>query len=144
MTEPTLNRKSVTRVAKKLCELGATTEDLAEVFGVPKDETERWLRKNSDFSRACANGRIAAFNKISNILLKRATGMNITQERVVRIDGNAARIVVEETRAPDLEAAQAVVTEFRKCEEVKVHDTLRSFSTDEVMAALRSVPPTPR
>jgi hypothetical protein len=135
--EPSLNRRSIPRVAKKLCELGATTEDLAEVFGTSVAEMDRWLGHQSDFSRACANGRIAALNKISNRLLRLATGLNVPTRRIVYFDGMAAQITVEESQSPDLEAANALLGEFRKRAEIKAYDALLPSAAEEAMAALR-------
>jgi hypothetical protein len=141
MTEPTLNRKSVDRVARKLCELGATTEDLAEVFATSEEDMKRLLQAKGDFSRACANGRIAAANKISNALLKHAVGMNITQRKIISLDGMAAQIVVEENRPPDLKAANAVLGDFRQRDEIGAHNALRTADEisfeEEAMAILR-------
>jgi hypothetical protein len=135
--EPSLNRRSIPRVAKKLCELGASTEDLAEVFGTSVAEMERWLGHQSDFSRACANGRIVALNNISNSLLRRASGINVTSKRFVYLDGVAAQIVIEENRAPDLQAANAVLGEFRERKEVQANNALHESGRDAVMAAIR-------
>jgi hypothetical protein len=141
ITELRLGRNSVGRVVRKLCELGATTKDLAEVFAVSEEEMDRQLRGHNDFSQAASDGRIAAIDNISNALLRRATGMNVKQRRIVSVDGVAAQIVVEQDSPPDLKAANAVMGDFRKRPEIEAHHALRTAKQmdleDEAMAALR-------
>jgi len=141
ITEPRLGRKAAGRVVRKLCELGATTKDLAEVFAVSEEEMERWLRGYNDVSLAAANGRVAAINNISNLLLRRANGMNVTQRRIVSVDGVAAQVTFEETKAPDLEAANALLDEFRRRPELEPHSkALQKKKEEEMWALVRSIP----
>jgi hypothetical protein len=105
--------KTNPRMAEKLCELGATEDDLAHAFDTSSEEIERWKQDHTAFWKACTSGRTLAHTRISNLLLKAANGYRLTRTKLVPVDGVPMQIQMEEDVPPSPQAAAVLLAHGR-------------------------------
>ena len=81
-------------VAYKFCLLGATNEDLAEVFEVSRNTIGNWLARYPEFKKAMQDGRDVADADVAHALLHKAKGFTHKDVKypVDRRRGRANRI----------------------------------------------------
>jgi hypothetical protein len=101
-------------MAKKLCELHALNEDLAEAFGTDEEQIKQWAKDHLDFSKACIAGRGAARKRLSNMLLEIATGSQVKRDKIVTIKGTPARISIKEGGRVSSAAVAALFAYYEK------------------------------
>ena len=87
--------------AEKLCQLGATDEDLADFFGVSIRTIERWRVEYVGFCRAVKNGKDAADDAVERSLFKRAMGYTFDSEKIFHHEGKIVRAQTREHVPPD-------------------------------------------
>lgn len=99
--------------------LGATNEELGELFGVTKETIQDWMRTKKDFRQAVYEGREGADAKVAAALFKRATGMTLPDENV-HFNQDAGKFVVRKTSkhlAPDPGSAKFILANRRAVKE---------------------------
>lgn len=91
--------------AKKLCELGATDEDLADFFNVSIRTIANWQRQHPEFLQSLKAGKEASDERVERSLYQRAVGYTFDSEKVqVLRDGKVVRVPTREHVAPDVTA----------------------------------------
>jgi len=75
---PTLYRPDYPDLARRLCVLGGTNEELATFFEVSRSTIDEWLRVHPEFAEAVRKGRDMIDMVVADKLLTRALGY--TQE----------------------------------------------------------------
>ena len=71
---PTLFRPEYPDLARRLCLLGGTNEELASFFEVSRSTIDEWLRVHPEFAEAVRKGRDIIDMVVADKLLSRATG----------------------------------------------------------------------
>lgn len=91
--------------AAKLCNLGATDEDLADFFGVSVRTVIRWKSEHEEFCQALKAGKEAADDRVERSLYQRAVGYSFDSEKVFNHRGEIVRAKTREHCPPDTTAA---------------------------------------
>lgn len=91
--------------ATKLCELGATDEDLAGFFKVNRTTIWRWAQAHEEFCNALKVGKKAADERVASSLYHKAIGYTFDSEKVFQHQGEIVRAPVKEHVPPDTTAA---------------------------------------
>ncbi len=91
--------------ARKLCELGATNEELADFFEVSIATVYRWIAQNPKFSVAVRVGKEAADERVKRSLYHKALGYTYEAEKVVIADGQPVKVTYREHVPPSDTAA---------------------------------------
>lgn len=104
---PTAYEEAFAKQAKKLCQLGATDQELADFFEVDVRTIYRWKHDHDEFCQALKGGKDIADERVERSLYQRAIGYE--QEEVkIFMPGGAAEPVYAPFRAkvaPDVTAA---------------------------------------
>lgn len=82
---PTAYEPAFAKQAAKLCELGATDDELADFFEVHRATIYRWKHDHADFCDAVKTGKDVADERVERSLYQKATGYNVTEEQAVKI-----------------------------------------------------------
>lgn len=90
--------------AKKLCELGATDEDLANFFDVTTVTIWRWQVAHSEFCSALKMGKDSADNRVERSLYHRAIGYTHDAMKVMQHQGSEILVPYKEHVPPDVTA----------------------------------------
>jgi hypothetical protein len=92
--------------ASKLCELGATDEDLADFFGVSIRTVLRWKTEHAEFCQALKSSKEAADQRVERSLYQRAVGYTSDAVKIFqKKDGTPLVVEYREHVAPDTTAA---------------------------------------
>lgn len=97
--------------AYRACLLGATIDDLAELFGVSTSAIDKWTRIHPDFADQCRLGRTEADARVAEALFKRALGYTHPEERIFShpetkfSDAAVVRVRTRKHYPPDTNAA---------------------------------------
>ena len=104
---PTSYRPKFAKQAAKLCNLGATDQEIADFFEVHVSTVYRWKHDHTDFCEALKSGKDVADERVERSLYQRAIGYE--QEEVkIFMPGGAGSPVYAPFRAkiaPDVTAA---------------------------------------
>lgn len=71
---PTLYRAEHPDLARRLCQLGGTNDELATFFEVSRSTIDEWLRVHPEFAEAVRKGRDIIDMAVADKLLSRAMG----------------------------------------------------------------------
>ena len=97
-------------LAKDYCLLGATTDELAELFEVSSATIPLWMKRHKSFNDAVREGRRIADARVANALYRRAIGYSHPETHVATgrdAEGNPIVVQTEIVRhyPPDTAAA---------------------------------------
>lgn len=93
-------------MARRLCEIGATSADLAASFNVAISTILNWQSNYSEFSEACKLGSDQANARIERALYERAVGTTQEVEKVVQVKGNPVIVRYRKQAPPDPNTCQ--------------------------------------
>ncbi len=95
-------------IARKLCELGATDDDLAEALGVSERTIRTWMVTHEDFSAACRVGKQATDDLVERRFYERAVGYTYDAVKVFMPAGAVEPVYARyrEHVPPDVNAAR--------------------------------------
>lgn len=82
---PTDYDESLAVQAAKLCQLGATDDELADFFGVHRATIYRWKHEHQKFCDAVKSGKDVADERVERSLYQKATGYEVTEEQAVKL-----------------------------------------------------------
>lgn len=102
---PTKYKPEYARQAAKMCELGATDDELADFFEVTRKTLCNWKSKHKEFLRALTLGKEASDARVVSSLYHRAMGYSHDEERIVTQDGKPEIVTVTRHYPPDTTAA---------------------------------------
>lgn len=103
---PSRYRPEFSRQAGVLCRLGATDEDLADVFNVSRRTICRWKRARPEFRHALKNGKLVADANVAEALYRRAVGYSHQSVKIAASpDGQHVAIPYVRNYPPDTTAA---------------------------------------
>ena len=92
-------------IAYKFCLLGATNEDLADLFKVALSTVGNWLARYPAFKQAVHEGRDVADADVAQSLLHKAKGFTHPDVKVLAIAGEAQEVEYNRYFPPDTQAA---------------------------------------
>lgn len=94
------------RIAKKVCRLGATDQELASVLEISVETLKRWMVTDEEFSLACRVGGDMADARVERGLYNRAVGLKRTiKKEALSKDGEIVELITIEELAPDVAAS---------------------------------------
>jgi hypothetical protein len=140
---PSLYKPRYAKVAKELCERGATNADLARFFKVSVFTIRQWRLQYEDFSTAVRVGKRAADDRVEESLYQRAIGYDFDTVKVFR-DKNGKPALSEpyiEHIPPDVEACKWWLRNrrpdrWRDKIEVEQRSSMADRSPEEIKRAL--------
>jgi len=104
---PTDYRPEYCDIARKMCELGAITRELADALNVSVQTLYQWGNRYPEFSESMRLGREAADNRVERSFYQRAIGYNFkTTKRVTRTE-DGGMLAETEVHLPGDVTAQA-------------------------------------
>jgi hypothetical protein len=92
-------------LAAKLCELGATDEDIAEAFGVALRSIYRWKAEYPEFCHALKVGKGKPDDRVERSLYLRAVGYSYDATKIAVYRGRSVIVPYREHVPPDTTAA---------------------------------------
>jgi hypothetical protein len=92
-------------IAYKFCLLGATNDDLADLFEVSLATVGNWLRQYPEFKKSVQEGRDVADADVALSLLHRAKGFTHPDVKILQIEGEAKEVPYNRYFPPDTQAA---------------------------------------
>ena len=101
---PTDYKPEYAEQAIKLCELGATDNDLADFFEVDTRTINRWKHSQPEFSQSLKTGKEAADERVARSLYHKAVGYTFDSEKVFQFQGEIVRADTREHVPPDTTA----------------------------------------
>jgi hypothetical protein len=104
--QPTKYQSEYVHLARKMCKLGATDQDLAEAFKVTTPTIWAWSCTHEDFFNALQEGKNAFDARVERALAQRAIGYSYTTEKVFNYQGEIVRADTVEHVPPDPGAAK--------------------------------------
>lgn len=95
---------------RKLCNLGATDEEIGDFFGVSTRTVYRWKLQHEDFCQALRAGKDLADDRVERSLYQKATGFVFVEQTAlkVKVDRDVERVEVvdvERFAPPDTQAS---------------------------------------
>jgi hypothetical protein len=145
MTErgrPTDYDPEFAEIAKSMCELGATTYELAKEFGVTTSTIWRWAVQHEEFCSAIKVGKDQADERVVKSLFERAVGYTFESEKIVSYEGQVTRVPIIEHVPPDPGAAKMWLTNRRRKEwadTLQVNHTLGEMTDEQIEAELNRI-----
>lgn len=99
---PSDYRPEYVEQAERMCKyLGATTDDLAHVFGVASSTLKEWMNKHPEFRAAVVAGKMDADTQVAERLYQRATGYSHPDVDIKVVDGCIVETPLTKHYAPD-------------------------------------------
>jgi hypothetical protein len=104
---PSTYSKTYPKQAQKLCELGATDEEIADFFEVDVRTIYRWKHIHSDFCQALKTGKEVCDERVERSLYQRAIGYEQEEVKIFMPAGaeNPVYAPYKAKIAPDVTAA---------------------------------------
>lgn len=94
MGRPSGYKPEFCKIAQKMCELGATDEDVAQALGVSRVTLHRWQTEYSDFCSALKAGKAPADERVERSLYHRATGYTFDAVKIFPPKGQDEAVMV--------------------------------------------------
>lgn len=101
MARPTKYKSEYVEKAKKILALGATIEELADIFEVNKTTIYEWAYKNTKFSNALKDGRLLSDARVEESLYSRAMGYQLPEDKVFLHEGSPVVVPTTKHYPPD-------------------------------------------
>lgn len=97
---PSSYREEYAKQAEKLCQLGATDDELADFFDVHRATIYRWKLEFPEFCDALKSGKDFADERVERSLYQKATGYEVTEEQAVKhkVEQHVEQVEVVEVR----------------------------------------------
>lgn len=104
---PPSYQPSLAKQAAKLCELGATDDDLADFFEVNVRTISRWKIEHAEFCQALKVGKSVADDRVERALYQKAVGYEQEAVKIFMPAGSKSPVFAKyrEKLAPDTTAA---------------------------------------
>ena len=94
-------RPDYDRMAYKACQLGATDNDLADLFGVCEKTINNWKEKHPSFLQSLKTSKEDLDAKVERALYQRATGYSHPEQKVFNNGGEPMIVDTEKHYPPD-------------------------------------------
>lgn len=107
MARPSKYKSEYTKIASKMCDLGATDQDLADVFDVDVRTIYRWKVQNKEFCQALSTAKEGYDDRIERSLAMRAIGYTHDEIDIRVVNGEIVETPITKHYPPDTKAALA-------------------------------------
>ena len=104
---PTAYKSEYAKIAAKMCEMGATDQDLADAFEVSTRTINRWKVEHKAFCQALRANKAGYDDKVERALALRAVGYSHPDTDIRVIDGKIVQTEITKHYPPDTKAALA-------------------------------------
>lgn len=104
--KPSYYKPEFVEMARKMCALGATDRELADVFGVAESTVRRWQVVHEEFAEAVKVGKEGYDDRVERALAMRAMGYEQEVEKVFCFQGQIVKATTREHVAADVAAAK--------------------------------------
>lgn len=141
MARPTKYKAEYCKMAKKLCELGATVPELAEAFDVAESTVKLWAVKYKGFSDALSIGREPSDNRVERSLYHRACGYSHPHDDIRVVDGNIVITPTTKHYPPDTKAALAWLYNRRRASWSPVPAESDADEVSRIIEVIRATKP---
>ena len=101
---PKYNAEQPCKIAKKMCQLGATDNDIAEALGIATCTLYRWRNEHEEFREALKVGKDKADDRVEMALYRRAVGYTHEAVKVFQFQGAEVIVPYTEIVQPDVTA----------------------------------------
>lgn len=101
---PTKYKSEFAKVAKKLCELGATDNEVGEALGVHVATIYRWRNQYKEFCDSLKAGKAKTDDRVEMALYRRAVGYTHEAVKIFQFQGQEVKIDYTEIVQPDVTA----------------------------------------
>lgn len=137
---PTKYKPEYAKIARKMCELGATDPQLAEAFEVNISTITLWKVTYPEFSAAVKISKDVSDNLVEQSLYKRALGYECEEMDVRVIEGKVVQTPVKKVYPPDPTAMifwlkNRQKEKWRDKQEVQHSGSIMAEMTDEQLEA---------
>ena len=137
---PTKYKHEFAKIAKKMCELGATDPQLAEAFEVTTSTIALWKVTHKEFSDAIKISKDISDNLVEQSLYKRALGYECEEVDIRVIEGQIVETIVKKVYPPDPTAMifwlkNRQKDKWRDKQEVQHSGSIMAEMTDEQLEA---------
>lgn len=105
MARPSKYKPEYVNQARKLCQLGATDQELADFFEVSLSTLNLWKIQHPEFSESLKSGKEQADDRVEHALYCRAMGYSHEDTDIRVIDGKVEMTPVIKHYPPDTTAA---------------------------------------
>lgn len=105
MARPTKYDESYCKIAKKMTELGATDNDVAEALGVHTATLYRWRNEYPEFRESLKVGKVEADQRVEMALYRKAVGYTHEAVKIFQFQGQELIVPYTEVVQPDTTAA---------------------------------------
>ncbi|NLW90671.1 MAG: hypothetical protein GXY34_03605 [Syntrophomonadaceae bacterium] len=102
---PTDYKEDYCKKAYKLCLLGATDKEMADIFGVAESTLNLWKKEHKEFSESLKMGKEAADANVANRLYQRAMGYQHPEDKIFNDNGEPLIVPTTKHYPPDPTAA---------------------------------------
>lgn len=107
---PTEYREEFNEQAEKICNLGATDNEIADFFGVDVSTINRWKIRHPQFCESIKVGKENSDERVKRALYNKATGFKYKEEQAFKIkvdqfEEKVEIVEVERESLPDTQAA---------------------------------------
>ena len=105
MARPTAYKGEYATQAQKLCDLGATDDEIAGFFEVSVRTIHRWKAAHEEFCHSLKVGKESADDRVERSLYHRAVGYQVQDTKVFNNNGSPMLVPYVKTVASDTTAA---------------------------------------
>lgn len=98
---PTKYREEYDRMAYKACQLGATDNDLAELFDVCEKTINNWKESYPSFLQSLKTSKADLDARVERSLYERATGYSHPEDKIFNNNGEPMVVSTEKHYPPD-------------------------------------------
>lgn len=102
---PSRYRAEFAEQAYRICSLGATDAELAEIFGVSEQTLNTWKQKHPKFLESIKRGKAPADAEVAEKLFHRAKGYSHTEDKLFYHEGEITVVETTKHYPPDTAAA---------------------------------------
>lgn len=103
---PTVFKPEYVEQVFKLCLLGATDKEIADIFGVDERTINRWKVDHPAFCQSMVDGKGKADAEVANSLYRRALGYSHKAVKIMQDKGQPVIVPYTEHYPPDTEAGK--------------------------------------
>lgn len=114
MARPSKYKAEFAKQAEKLCQLGATDQDLADFFEVTTRTIDNWKVQHEPFFQALSTAKSGYDDQVERALAMRAIGYSHPDTDIRVIDGQIVQTEIIKHYPPDTKAALAWLYNRRK------------------------------
>lgn len=97
---PPKYKKEYAEQARKICRLGATDLQLADIFGVAESTIYKWKLDHAEFSEAAKEGKLSNIEKVERSLFEKATGYSHEAEHISNYQGKITKTKITKHYPP--------------------------------------------